>query len=181
MVSDISAYPNAVYKDKGWKGWGDWLGTGNTAPWMRDYRPFKKARSFARTLKLKGSSEWRLFSQGKLPNKGSLPKDIPSAPEWTYANKGWISWGDWLGTGNVSPTKKFWRSFADARAFARSLGLPSVYSWQAFCRGELGRRGKIPEDIPKNPAKVYAVKGWRGYSDWLGNGRSIQSRYKRSH
>jgi hypothetical protein len=29
----------------------------------------------------------------------------------------------------------------------------------------------LPADIPKTPQYVYAQKGWKGMSDWLGNGK----------
>jgi hypothetical protein len=39
---DISARPDVAYK-KEWKGWGDWLGTGNIASFKREFLPFSKA------------------------------------------------------------------------------------------------------------------------------------------
>ena len=38
----------------------------------------------------------------KFTRSGKLPKDIPTFPNQTYENKGWISWGDFLGTGYVA-------------------------------------------------------------------------------
>ena len=38
--ADIPSNPNQTYADKGWKGMGDWLGTGTIAPRLRVYRPF---------------------------------------------------------------------------------------------------------------------------------------------
>ena len=29
---------------------------------------------------------------------GGRPSTVPSHPEVTYADEGWLSWGDWLGT-----------------------------------------------------------------------------------
>lgn len=36
---DIPTGPNVIYRQE-WKGWGDWLGTGNIAPADREYWPF---------------------------------------------------------------------------------------------------------------------------------------------
>jgi hypothetical protein len=30
--------------------------------------------------------------------EGKRPAIVPSAPNITYADEGWLSWGDWLGT-----------------------------------------------------------------------------------
>ena len=81
--SDIPANPLTVYKNKGWKGMGDWLGTGRIACHLRKYRTFNEARKFVRSLNLKSGSEWRAFCKS-----GKLPADIPAAPRHTYKDKG---------------------------------------------------------------------------------------------
>ncbi len=57
----------------------------------RGWRPFEEARAYARSLKLKGSNEWRVFSASS-----DRPADIPSSPDQVYKDQGWASWGDWL-------------------------------------------------------------------------------------
>ena len=39
--------------------------------------------------------------------------------------------------------------------------------WRAYCAS-----GKRPANIPANPQKIYAGKGWKGWIDWLGAGRA---------
>jgi len=68
------------------------LGTGTIANRFRKFRPFEEARAFVHTLNLKGQTEWREYCKS-----GKKPDDIPSAPQSTYKNEGWISLGDWLG------------------------------------------------------------------------------------
>ena len=58
---DIPVAAHSIYSKSGWEGMGDWLGTGNIAPRFHKYRDFKKARLFARSLKLKSGSEWLSF------------------------------------------------------------------------------------------------------------------------
>jgi hypothetical protein len=96
---DIPSDPDKVYKKKGWKSWADWLGTGRVYLNSYGIRPFEEARKYARNLGLKNSLEWVIWCKTK-----SRPKDIPSQPFRTYRGKGWISYGDWLGTGR--PGKK---------------------------------------------------------------------------
>ena len=170
LPNDIPARPDGTYSDEGWKSWGDWLGTGSIANYLKEYRPFLKGRSFARKLKLKNVEAWRAFTRGDLPKLGRLPKDIPATPHQTYAKTGWISYGDWLGTGNISNSLKPTRPFRDARAFARKLKLKSETEWRAFCKGVMPQKGRRPIDIPGNPSKAYADKGWKGMGDWLGTG-----------
>jgi hypothetical protein len=94
---DIPAAPQDVYADHGWVGYGNWLGTGTVATFLRQYRSFKKARAFVRRLGLKSFSEWRDYSKS-----GKKPDDIPANPQPKYAETGWTGWGEWLGTDTVS-------------------------------------------------------------------------------
>jgi superfamily II DNA or RNA helicase len=174
LPPDIPAVPRHVYAGQGWANMGDWLGTGAVADHLRQYRPFKKARAFARRLKLKNNIEWLTFTKGHLPHLGKLPPDIPAYPYQTYADKGWAGMGDWLGTGTVAPRLRQYRPFKRARAFARGLGLCSGGEWTRFCQGKLPEKGKLPADIPKTPHHCYAGQGWAGMSDWLGTGRTTK-------
>jgi hypothetical protein len=168
LPPNIPSNPNRTYQDAGWSGMGDWLGTGRIAPHLVEYRSFEEARKFAHSLQLSSQAEWRQFCKGNLPSKGYLPADIPANPNQTYANRGWISMGDWLGTRTVAPQNRRYRSFEEAREFARSVGLKSRAQWIRFCREQTRGKGRLPEDIPAKPERVYANKGWAGMSDWLG-------------
>ncbi len=159
LPADISPNPNQVYAKDGWISWGDWLGTGFVHRRLRHYRPFTEARDFARSLGLKSTAEW--YDRVK----GGLPIDTPASPEHVYAKQGRISWGDWLGTGAIAARLRPYRSFPEAREFARSLGLKSVAEWWA-------RTSQLPEDIPASPQKVYVGQGWDNWMDWLGSNAS---------
>ena len=124
------------------------------------WRSFEAARTYAQHLGLPGQDAWIKWCK----TSGHLAYDVPADPRKAYKGK-WVSWGDWLGTGNVEggQTKQF-RSFADARAIARSLHLSSDRAWYRWCS-----EGKRPEDIPFSPQQVYAGQGWAGWVDFLGN------------
>jgi Phage-integrase repeat unit len=153
---DIPTSPRRVYADLGWIGMADWLGAGR----WHQHRTFKDARAFVRALGLKSSAEWIAYCKS-----GMKPGDIPATPHSVYVDDGWIGIGDWLGTGTVAPHLRKYRSFQDARTFARSLGLKSGVEWQAYCKS-----GRMPDDIPATPVNVYANNGWAGIGDWLGTG-----------
>ncbi len=160
---DIPARPNEVYKDKGWISWGDWLGTGRVADNLKIYWPFKKARSYVHKLDLKSNRDWRKYCKS-----GNKPDDIPSTPRLVYKDKGWISSGDWLGTGIVASYYiKYW-SFERARRYVRKLNLISSIEWHEYAKS-----GKKPSKIPSRPSRVY--KEFVDMGDWLG----YTSRYQR--
>ena len=54
--ADIPADPYSKYKVE-FKGWGDWLGTGNVH--SPDWRPFEEAREFVHSLGLGDTNEWK--------------------------------------------------------------------------------------------------------------------------
>jgi len=165
---DIPSNPNFVYAENGWNGYGDWLGNGNVSTRMRQYRPFTKARAFVRKLGICSENDWRLYVKGQVPNLPKKPDDIPASPHMGYSGKGWINYGDWLGTGNISYHQAQWQSFNKARGYVRKLGLKNSSEWRKFCRGGI-RRANKPTNIPATPYKVYEGKGWKGMEDWLGN------------
>jgi superfamily II DNA or RNA helicase len=170
LPNDIPAVPPHIYREQGWKSWGDWLGTGTIAPGLREYRPFKEAREFVGGLGLKKEEEWRKFCKGLLPEKGTLPGDIPFRPDYLYRNDGWKSWGDWLGTGTIAPRLREYRPFEEAREFVHQLDLKNVKEWNKFCKGLLSEKGTLPNDIPADPHNLYREQGWKSWGDWLGTG-----------
>ena len=157
---DIPAKPNEVYREKGWSGMGDWLGTGNIANRLKKYRSFLKAKVYVHSLGLKNQQEWRTFIKSD-----SKPIDIPSAPESTYKNEGWKGMGDWIGTGRIADQNKIYRNYADAKKFVHQLKIVNQKGWK-----EYSLSGNKPNDIPSNPYQVYNSKGWVGLGDWLGTG-----------
>jgi len=156
---DIPSHPARVYKNKGWISLGDWFGTGRIAERNKKFMSFEDARKFAHTLELHGDSDWRKYCRS-----GKKPDDIPSAPWDIYKNKGWISLGDFLGTGRIADQKKMFRDFKQARKFVHSLKLKNQKEWQKFSIS-----GKKPDDIPSAPEQNYK-KEWKGWGDWLGTG-----------
>ena len=159
--NDIPGYPEQTYFGKGWLGLGDWLGTGTVATRLREYLSFNNAREFVLKLKLKNVDDWKQYCQS-----GMKSGDIPANPNRTYAGKGWAGWGDWLGTGTVSPRLREYRSFEEARSFVHKLKLKNLDEWKEYCKS-----GKKPEDIPTKPDNTYSTNGWAGIGDWLGTFR----------
>ncbi len=168
---DVPSAPWFVYRGKGWRGWGDWLGTGIIATKNRKYWPFRRARAFVRTLGLRSQAEWLAYAKGCFPGKDAKPAGIPASPERIYANRGWAGIGDWIGTGTIAVANRNFKPFKEARAWARSLKLKSNTEWQRFSAGRMPEKGRRPDDIPSNPSQKYRGKGWKGYKDWLGTAK----------
>jgi hypothetical protein len=116
------------------------------------WRPFEEARAFAQDLRFKSQGQWYAWAK-----TDERPPDIPYNPGEIYTAHGWAGWGDWLGTGYVANRKRLYRSFEEARAYARNLGLKNGAAWVAWAKSDAR-----PPDIPANPAGHYRDKGWAG-------------------
>jgi hypothetical protein len=136
--NNIPFSPSSTYKNE-YKGMSDWLGTGRIADQYRVYRPFSEAREFARALELKNEKEWEQYC-----SSGNKPDDIPKNIRIIY-KKDFKGINDWLGTE--------WRSFTEARDFARALNLKGIKEWKEYCKS-----GNKPDDIPAAP--------WNTYKEW---------------
>lgn len=167
--ADIPNSPELIYKENGWKGYGDWLGTFTIAPFKRTYRSFESAREFARKLELTSSEKWIAYCKGDLPHLPPKPEDVPTNVSRKYKNEGWISYKDFLWS-NIHRQKfsKF-LPYEEAKAFIHKLNLNDYKEWKAYLDGKRKDLPAKPKDIPANPAGVYKDKGWIGIGDWLGS------------
>lgn len=162
IPKNIPKYPDKAYKNKGWPGWGPFLGTNNIANHLREFLPFENAREFVRSLKFKNTDEWKEYSKS-----GERPNNIPSAPDYTYKNEGWVNWNNFLGV----VKKERFMPFEKARAFVHTLKLKGQKEWREYAKS-----GKRPDDIPADPYHSYSEE-WINTGDWLGTGR-IADKYK---
>jgi hypothetical protein len=109
------------------------------------------------SLKLKNQAEWTAMY--KSPD---FPEDIPASPSRVYKNEGWISFGDWLGTGVIATNYQVYKDFKEVKKYVKTLGLKTIKEWIRFCES-----GKKPVDIPRNVQRTYSSE-WKGWSDFLG-------------
>lgn len=103
-----------------------------------------------------------------------FPSDLPGSPNIAYKGRGWVSWGDFLGTGNVyrqGGASGTWRSYEDAAKFVQGVGIAGVLQYRYWAKGEVPWAPPFPSDLPRNPSLVYKGKGWTSWGDFLGTGR----------
>ena len=84
---------------------------------------------------------------------------MPHTPEIVYANNGWISWGDFLGTNRVQSQKIVFVSFEECRQWFINNNIKSGDHWKKV-------RKTKPNNIPSNPEKTYK-HNWKGWKDFL--------------
>ena len=118
------------------------------------YLSFNEARKFVWDLNLKNEKEWREFLKSD-----KRPWNLTTNPSSLYKEKGWISFGDWLG--NTKGWDGEYLDFESARDFVRNKNLRSQKDWYEYVRT------KKPDNIPSNPQSVYKDK-WKSLPDWIG-------------
>ena len=167
--SIIPSTPDVTYKDSGWKGMADWLGTEtlSTKENNKNFLPFQEARAIVRKQNLNGKHCWRKWSRLERPS------NIPSTPNRTYANKGWKGMADWLGVEarKTRKNKKNFLRFEDAKNYVQKFNLKSKREWDFWSKTDR------PDFIPSTPQVTYKKnKEWKGIPDFLGY-KSKKTRY----
>jgi hypothetical protein len=153
----IPRSPMIVYKNNGWSGFGDFLGNNNISNNKKEFKIFRQARNYVRGLKLKSIKEFK-----ELKRNGNIPKSIPSSPNITYENTGWISYSDWLGIDIVAPQNINFFSIIETKEFVIDLGLKTSMDWR-----EYKKSGNRPSFISANPDSKYKNE-WKGWADFFG-------------
>ncbi len=166
-ASNIPASPDKTYKNNGWISWGEFLGNGNTSDNLREYLTYEDAKKYTHLLNIKSNREWNKYCK-----KGLLPDNIPTCVDRTYKNKGWVSWGDFLGTNRIAEKNRIFVSYEDCKKYAYNLNITSQKMWNIHCSSK-----KNPSNIPSTPNLIYKNKGWVSWGDFFGTNR-IADQYK---
>lgn len=154
--SNVPAFPNPIYKDHGWQGWGHWLGTGNIQNGAQQFLPFKEALIVVWSIGLTKHKEWRAWCK-----EGMRPPNVPSQPEKVYKNKGWKNWKHWL-----TPQYINYVSYMEAKTATWESKIKTKEEWDKWCKS-----GQKPKTIPDNPDIVYknndSLYKWYNWESFL--------------
>jgi superfamily II DNA/RNA helicase len=158
IPNNIPRTPNIVYSNQ-WKGWPDWLNTGNKSSRIQNSKSYDEAKKIVHSLNIKNNKEW-----GRLKNK---PEGIPSAPQKFYKNKGWINWSDFLGTRRPHYAKLI--SYEEAKKLISELNIniKNEREWQSYFK-----ENRRPPGVPFDPDSSYKNKGWTSWKDFLNINKS---------
>ena len=162
---DIPKAPEIVYKKNKWRGWGEFLGTGNISFRGKRTANYEEAKKYARNLKLKSSYEWWAHTKSK-----AFPSNIPVA---INRHKNFEGFGVFLGTGFIANQKRKIKDYKNAKKYAQSLKLKNHTEWLKHSKSK-----KFPKDLPVNPDRTYLKsKEWESWGEFLGTG-NIADRFK---
>lgn len=158
--NNIPKNPNDAYKNKGWEGWADFLGTNKFS--NQNKISFEKLKLFVQNKEIKSGNEWNSYWK-----KNKRPINIPLNPDRIYKKTGdWKGWGDFLGTNVVAPRDRVYLSFEELKLFVQDKEIKNVSEWDSYWK-----KNKRPSNIPAEPHRVYKKTGdWKSWGDFLGTG-----------
>jgi len=133
---------------------------------MKKYTSYTEAKKYATRYNIKSYAEWLHHSK-----IGNRPSNIPSVPKNIYVDE-WVSWGDFLGNGNISNRKRVFRSFEEAKEHIQTLKIKTKTEYKFFVKSKL-----LPKDIPTNPQFTYK-KDWISWNYFLGTPQRYNIKYR---
>lgn len=167
LPKELPLKPNRFYKSRGWISWSDYLNNSSIIQNQQKsalYLSYLDAKDWIKnnTTGINSSSEYRIWWDK------FQPALIPKSAEVVYKNKGWLFWGDFLGTNKISDNEKNknYLSYSDAQKYM-SIHFPFIKSgnqWKQYCKNNI-----IPTNLPRNPEITYNKKEWTGWAAYLQN------------
>lgn len=139
----LPSKPHRTYCGRGWIDNYDFFGTERP----NFYLAYNEAEDATQKLGIKSFIEYRKRYKEN-------PK-LPSQPDRTYKNDGWVEWSDYFGTTDISNYK----TYEEAKKAARFLKIKSYTKYK-------NRYAEDPK-LPYNPARTYN-KEWKNFNDFLG-------------
>jgi len=141
----LPSSPDVSYANAGWNNWYDFLA--NARPdW---YPTYAEAQAAAQALGIK--------TQPDYTKRYREDQRLPSNPDVSYANAGWMDWYGFLG--NARPD--WYPTYAEAQAAAEALCIKNQPDYK--------KRRREDQRLPSNPSQFYADAGWEDWYNFLGN------------
>ena len=148
--------PDVVYKNKGWKGWPDFLGYKLGANrQLNEYYSFPEAKKFVQKLNLKNLKMYSDYCSGKYKDLPPKPNFLPKAPQFYY-KKEWNGWKDFLAT------KITYMNFIQLKELVKKINIKTSTEYKTWASSK-----DKPENVPYNIRYVYK-KQFKNWDDFLG-------------
>jgi hypothetical protein len=169
-IKGIPSQPNKEYEGKGWVNYNEWLGINNlaTQELSKLYVSYDEAENWAIQQNLNSSSEFR-----KLKKENKLPLHIPSRPHESYKDKGWVSWGKFLGTNRIADHLREYMPYNELEKLVQTKGFEKREEYYLWWENEK------PNNVPKTPDNCLTYKNdWISWGKFLGTGLTNMEKSK---
>ena len=136
----LPSQPITFYKNRGWINWNDFI--------PACYLNYEEAKIAASRLSILTRED---YLRKKRYKEDPL---LPSNPEKTYINKGWVNWYIFLG----AKSPDIYDTYLKAKKAAKKLGISSMKEYK--------KRYKEDPSLPSSPSEIYKNKGWKSFYDF---------------
>jgi hypothetical protein len=159
---DIPSDPRRYYKKNGWTNVKTFLGSKNLSNKDKNenFPNYEDAKKQVKEFKITSA---RLYFIWKKENPHI---NLPYRPSNTYKNKGWINWGDYLGTKNISDNEKkeIFSSYEEAKMIVSKENIKSLREYENFINSKKADKYKLPKTL----SEFYKNRGWISSPDFFG-------------
>lgn len=146
----LPSHPYVLYAKCGWTTWAEFT------PKPDVFLSYNEASKVVQKYGITKNVEYKKWYK-------TIP-GMPSHPDQTYLNRGWVNWIVFTGQKNNA----FYPSYEKAKKATRKLGIKTRKEYME-CR-------HLDPKLPSNPNQMYKEKGWTNWPDYCG--RNVQSRYE---
>ena len=126
-----------------------------------DFLSFESAITIVKNLKIKDQDSWSLWIKSEEGKKSK----IPSNPDKFYKDKGWVSYGNWLGNDDnykhLRNIEYIEYNLCKEYILKNFPIITNRTKWINF------NKSLLPLDIPKRPDVFYKNKGWINWESFL--------------
>jgi hypothetical protein len=132
----------------------------------KDFLSYNEAVEYLKSFKFKTKND---YLQWRKLNK---IKNLTAVPNIIYKDKGWISWGVYLGNNFIRPQEKtkLFLSYEDAKKYLKDYNFILVrnyFEWHTNYNINY---------LPLNPHKFYKNSGWISFNDYFGCDLTIDTK-----
>lgn len=157
----VPKHPKESYKKRGWVSWEDFLKNHSVEKRSNsnEFFTYLEAKEYINKFNITSSKQWKLFLKNN-----TIDDKMPSAPDFVYSKTNeWVSWGEFLNTGNIHNRDKKFLTYSNASNAVKILGLKNYKDWEVYIK----ENGLI-NGIPRHPQRYYKKHGgWCSWCDFL--------------
>lgn len=160
---DIPSNPSISYKNDGWINWADFINTKKL--YNANWKTYNEAKEFVAKNNIKTRK-----SYSRIRKRYYL--DFPGRPELIYANKGWVSWAEFLGNDELLSTgRRNFRSLKEHQKFFKTIGIKNRKDFWKYLKKNINT---YPKDLARSPKALDKSIGW---TEFLGT-TNINNKFK---
>jgi superfamily II DNA or RNA helicase len=166
VPDNLPRSPKSVYQRCHFT-WADFLNTNTkrNAPFMS----YDEAKTYIQSIEFNGKKITTSTQFCEWHKTASIPYNFSRSPDKRYRRDN-FSWGDFLGTGRISNSRRTFMTYEEAKEYIQSVEFNGEYITTEKKFIEWTNSNHYNTSIPKRPHRYYITATFK-WADFLGTGR----------